>query len=39
MLTFLLLLILLCLCPSLRIAVGALVWILVALVWWHWPTP
>lgn len=38
MVTFLLVGLLLCLFPALRQAVGALFWILVILVVWHWPS-
>ena len=38
MIEFLLFGILLCLCKPLRELVGALVWILVFLVIWHWPS-
>jgi hypothetical protein len=35
---FLLFCILLCLCKPLRTAVGVLFWIIVILMWWHWPS-
>jgi hypothetical protein len=35
---FLLFCILLCLCPPLRRLLGALFWILVIVVAWHWPS-
>jgi hypothetical protein len=38
MTAFLLVGILLCLCPALRTALGALFWIVVILMWWHWPS-
>lgn len=38
MIAFLLFCILLCLCRPLRTLVGALFWIVVALMVWHWPS-
>ena len=38
MVVFLLFCILLCLCPPLRRLLGALFWILVIVVAWHWPS-
>jgi hypothetical protein len=38
MITFLLILIILLLCPFLQRLLGALVWLAVILLWRHWPT-